>query len=254
MSKCDLKGCGILLTRAAHQAENLARMIGDCDGRAVLLPAIEIWPAQDPQAATALLQDKWHWIIFVSPNAVRFASKLLPASAWQGEGIGAVGATTAQLLQQSGITVDLLPTQGYDSEGLLSLPELSQLSGKRVLIVRGEGGRPLLGESLEARGAKVRYAEVYRRARPSTPVDSLLRCWDKEVQLVTATSNEVLNNLVAMLGDRGWPLLSKTPLIVISERMLEAAERLGFNSIIRAPGADDQSLIVAICGWVENYY
>jgi uroporphyrinogen-III synthase len=252
MSECDLKGAGILVTRAAHQAESLARLVEAHHGRAVRLPAIEIEPGRDSELAQKRLQASWDWMIFVSPNAVRYALKLQPRESWKSRGVGAVGASTARWLQQAGQRVDLLPSQGYDSEGLLSLPELARLRDKRILIVRGEGGRALLGNTLEARGAKVRYAEVYRRVKPDTPVTPLLRRWRREIQLVTVTSNEVLNNLVAMLGEQGWIELSQTPLMVISDRMLHEAQRLGFNSIIQASGADDQSLLRAICGWAKK--
>ena len=252
MGSCDLKGSGILVTRASHQSEGLARLIEAHQGRAVLLPAIEIWPAEDAASVQRLLQQPFDWVIFVSPNAVRYAQGLVPVAEWRGSGFGAVGATTAQLLNEVGIPVDLVPSQGYDSEGLLSLPQLNDIEQQHILIVRGEGGRALLGDTLEARGGKVRYAEVYRRVKPSTPVDRLLERWGEEVQLVTVTSKEVLNNLVTMLGDRGWGLLSSTPLLVISERMEKEAERLGFREIFRAKGADDLSLMAAICEWSEG--
>ena len=254
MGECNLKGCGILVTRAAHQSQGLVGMIRDCHGCAIELPGIEIWPAQNSDDAKELMQQSWDWVIFVSPNAVRFALKLLPISEWRYQGIGAVGATTGRLLREAGFRVDLIPSQGYDSEGLLSLPELSQLRDQQILIIRGEGGRALLGDTLEARGGKVRYAEVYQRVKPETPVDTLLDRWSEEIHLVTATSKEVLNNLVGMFGISGSELLTQTPLVVISERMVQEAERLGFREILRAKGADDRSLMTAICSWTEKNF
>lgn len=252
MADCDLRGCGILVTRAAHQSEPLVRMIEACEGRALRLPAIEILPCRNPAQAQQLFASKWDWIIFVSPNAVRFGLKLLAEHAATDAGIGAVGASTARQLQQAGISVDLIPDRGYDSEGLLSLAELKQVDGQKILIVRGEGGRALLGDTLQARGAKVRYAEVYRRVRPDPDPDAeaLLAGWHENVQLVTTTSREILQNLVEIVGEAGWPKLSQTPLVVISERMEQEAQRLGFTTIIRASGADDRSLMQAICRWV----
>ncbi|MEW8239871.1 MAG: uroporphyrinogen-III synthase [Candidatus Thiodiazotropha taylori] len=251
MADCDLRGCGILVTRAAHQSEPLVRMIEACEGRALRLPAIEILPCRNPAQAQQLFASKWDWIIFVSPNAVGFGLKLLAGHAPTDAGIGAVGASTARQLQQAGISVDLIPDRGYDSEGLLSLAELKQVDSQKILIVRGEGGRALLGDTLQARGAKVRYAEVYRRVRPDPDTEALLAGWGENVQLVTTTSREILQNLVQIVGEAGWSKLSQTPLVVISERMEQEAQRLGFSTIIRASGADDRSLMQAICRWVE---
>ncbi len=115
----------------------------------------------------AILQEPADLYVFISPNAVTFAGRLLEGhSLPDGARLAAVGSGTAQALQQAGFKVDLLPDARFDSEGLLALPELSRLAGRRVVIVRGEGGRPLLGDELRARGADVVYAEVYRRSRP----------------------------------------------------------------------------------------
>ncbi len=49
--------------------------------------------------------------------------------------------------------------------------------------------------------------------------------------------NEILVNLVEMLGQAGWPQLRQTPLLVISERMREQAHEIGFENILLAQNA-----------------
>lgn len=249
MTACDLGGRGVLVTRAAHQSAGLCRLIDAHGGRAVAFPAVEIAPPADSGTATGLLRQAWDIAIFISPNAVTFAGRLLGAERLSVARLGAVGQATAEALALAGYPVDLVPEGRYDSEGLLALPALQRMEGRSVLIVRGEGGRPLLGDSLRARGAKVGYAEVYRRIRPEADSASLIGRWSTQIDLVTVTSGELLDNLVGMLGEAGWPLLRRTPLLVISERMREAAERRGFDCVLQAAGADDAALMDAICGW-----
>jgi len=247
---CELDGKGVLVTRAAHQASGLTGLIEANGGRAIPFPALAIGPSPDRAAALDLLCQSWDLTIFISPNAVRHAAELLAGAKLRTQHIAAVGKATAQCLRDVGWPADLVPAGSFDSEGLLALPELKQMRDRQVLIVRGEGGRPLLGDSLGARGAKVGYAEVYRRLRPATDPAPLLDRWHSDVDIVTATSAEVLDNLVAMLGAPGWPLLRETPLLVISERMAARATELGFAQIVLASGADDSAVLDALCGWV----
>ena len=69
----------------------------------------------------------------------------------------AVGESTAAALSQAGAAAVLWPVDGASSEALLALPELDETAvvGATILIVRGEGGRQLLGDTLSKRGARV---------------------------------------------------------------------------------------------------
>lgn len=248
MLDCDLRGAGVLITRPSHQATGLSALIESHHGVAVVFPALEILSPRDIHQPLTVLQQAKGIMIFVSPNAVSFAFKILGDRPLpQGLMLAAVGKGTANALAAAGYRVDLLPTQQYDSEGLLALPALQQVSGQQIVIVRGEGGRPLLGDGLRERGAQVVYAEVYRRACPEVDPTSLLNRWRREIKVVVATSNEVLINLQRMLGQSGWPLLQQTPLLVISERMRERAEALGFVSILLAENAGDQAILKCLC-------
>ena len=244
---CHLNGAGVLVTRPAHQAEALCALIEARGGRAIRFPALEIREPRDPAAAETLLRaaDTFDVLLFVSANAVECAVPRLPTR--PRGAIGAVGEATAHALQAHGLEATILPAGRSDSEGLLSAPALEHVRGRRVLIVRGEGGRPLLGDELTARGAEVRYAEVYRRALPALDAGPLVARWQDEVQVVLVTSREVLDNLVALLGAAGLERLRETPLVVVSERLATHARTLGIGRVYVAAGASDGALVRAAC-------
>jgi uroporphyrinogen-III synthase len=159
----------VLVTRPQHQSAPLASLIESQGGIAIRFPAIEILAPRDPDAARALMGglDDFALVIFISPNAVREGLALAKRRPRRAR-VAAVGEGSAVALERAGFEHVLRPAEGASSEALLALPELDRdtLAGSRVLIVRGEGGRGLLGCTLSQRGARVTYAEVYRRARP----------------------------------------------------------------------------------------
>jgi len=171
-------------------------------------------------------------VIFVSPSAVRAAGELprgLPAAA--------VGAGTARELEKAGVRRIVVPASGADSEALLAARQLQRLRGKRVLIVRGAGGRALLGDTLAARGATLEYAECYRRRRPDIDPAPILSAWkDGRLDAVTASSAEVLDNLIALLGAE---LVARVPLFVPHARIADHARGRGVQEIVVAGSADD---------------
>jgi len=246
---CDLQGAGVLVTRPAHQAEGLCQLIESHGGRAIRLPALNIEgplaPARSQQQLAAVTGRDL--LLFISPNAVHWCLRLLaPEGLPKAVELAAVGRSTAAALEGAGYPVTLVPTAGYDSEALLAMPALQRVQGRRILIVRGDGGRPLLGDSLRQRGAEVSYAEVYRRVRPSLDVAPLLAQWDG-IDLVTATSNQILDNLLRLFGEAGREALLGTPLLVISERMQRYARHCGWSLVSVAKGVSEQALLDAIC-------
>ena len=244
---CDLSGCGILVTRASHQADPLCHLIAAHGGHVIRFPVLEIQPLR-PAAITESVSHA-DIIIFISPNAVSCGlTALNDPSLLRNKKIAAVGKASANLLEAEGVHVDIMPQGGADSEALLAHPALQQIEGRRVVIFRGVGGRPLLGDTLLQRGANLYYAQVYQRCCPLSDSSQLLKQWHK-IQIVTSTSIDMLNNLVTLLGDAGLPLLQERPLLVISARMQQHAEALGFQQIVLADGASDQAILAALCAW-----
>lgn len=255
---CDLGGAGVLVTRPAHQAEPLCRLIEAHGGRTVRFPAIEIREPCAPAETRAMLAalDTYDLLVFVSANAVSRTLAMLPPGIRPKGGaqrLVAVGEATARALRECGLAVGVVPESGrYDSEGLLALPALQDMAGRRVLILRGESGRELLAAELRHRGAEVDYAEVYRRALPEVDPGPLLGAWDREVQLVLATSVDILRNLDCLVGAAGLDRLRSTPLVVASERIAQAAQARAYRRILLADGAGDAELVAALCRWVAR--
>jgi uroporphyrinogen-III synthase len=118
----DLKQARILVTRPAHQSENLCELIRANNGISIRLPTLEIVPLGlniDEIKQTLTHAD---WFIFTSTNAVRcYCSQLDDAKMHdlKTKSCLAIGKATAQTLKAVGLNVDLMPLHGYNSEELL---------------------------------------------------------------------------------------------------------------------------------------
>jgi uroporphyrinogen-III synthase len=201
MPKTELNGLTILVTRPAHQAEPLCRLIESAGGQPLRLPALTI---HDNSADPALCR-------------------------------------------RLGRDPDLVPQGSFDSESLLALEPLQHVSGKRIVIFRGNGGRELLADTLRQRGARVDYAEVYRRGPPPPPADTE---WLQKTDIITLTSSEALHNLVTMTPATARDALYDKPLVVISERSAQLARQLGFRqSVLLTPRACDEAIIATLMQW-----
>jgi uroporphyrinogen-III synthase len=254
MSVKPLRGLRILVTRPAHQAAHLCELIRAAGGEPVPLPMLVIEPPRDLAAARALIMrlDEFDLAVFVSANAVERGLALIREHGPLPPHIkvATVGERTAAALVQAGVPVHITAPPPFNSEALLTCPELDAVAGRRILIFRGEGGRERLAETLRQRGADVRYAEVYRRAAPQADLAGVVD-HAGEIAVVVVTSRDGLLNLMGLAeaaGRRDW-LLSRR-LAVISERVAQQAAALGFSKpVLVAPQASDPGLVAAIAAW-----
>lgn len=251
-----LAGRSIVVTRPAHQAQSLARLIEDAGGRPILFPAIEIRDVEDLGAFTRLI-DRLHeydFAIFISPNSIERAMKLISARRQLPPGlkIATIGGGGVRALEAHGVTGVIAPQDRYDSEGLLDLPAFAVVSFKRVVIFRGAGGREHLSEALRERGALVEYAECYRRARPDLDPAQLIKGWARnEIDAVTVTSSEGLCNLFEMVSTAGREPLQRTPLFVPHPRIAEAARGLEVRTVI-VTGPGDSGLLTGLTDYFRK--
>ena len=163
-----------------------------------------------------------------------------------------MGAATAQILDQflqpHGLQA-CCPSLGDDSEALLALPELDQalcVAKPRVLLMRGEGGRELIAETLRARGAVVDYLELYRRLCPQYPSGTLPQLVAAQrLNALLVSSAQGLENLL-QLAASAWAELARLPLLVPSPRVAELARAAGARQVIDCRGASAAAVLAAL--------
>jgi uroporphyrinogen-III synthase len=242
----DLKQVRILVTRPVHQAQNLCDLISKNNGVPICFPTIEIVPLILDKSEIEQTLTHTDWFIFTSANAVScYCSQLDDAkmSRLKKKFCLAIGSATAKALINGGLNVDLMPTDGYNSEALLAIAELQNVSNKAIVIIRGKNGRETLAETLKNRGANVDYQNVYQREMPPCDSTEILK---QKLAFITITSGEAIQNLVTMLPEMQHDLLKKIPLIVVSERIQTIAKNLGFETVILAKMPSDDAILKTI--------
>ncbi|AXS80946.1 uroporphyrinogen-III synthase [Dechloromonas sp. HYN0024] len=240
-----LAGKTIVVTRPQAQAAPLAEAIAKVGGTALIFPLLEISPAADsaPLVEAAARLEDYALAVFISPNAVEHALPVLLADkAWPASLIpAAVGQGTVKTLAAHGVMDCIAPTERFDSEALLALPELSaeRVGGRRIAIFRGDGGRELLAETLRQRGATVDCITAYQRSGPSTGATPLMAAWRAgRLDALAVSSSEGLRYLVDLLDAEGRALLHNTPVFVPHARIAENALALGLSNILLTEAAD----------------
>lgn len=255
-----LAGYAVLVTRPEEQAAGLIAEIERHGGQAVFAPMIAIEAKRNDAASTAVVDRlrEFHSVIFISKNAVDFGIKLIRSRKQSLVGIAvyAVGVGTGGRLRELGVADVHTPRGEFSSEGLLKMPGLSahQIDGKDVLIIRGAGGREQLGQSLQARGARVDYCEVYERRVPQTRLSEVLHASKISApDIAVITSPEALANLAEKIDQEGLDVLYDVPLLVAGSRTALEVERLGFTMepvVVETPG--DQCIIESLIRWVAD--
>nr|WP_298110453.1 uroporphyrinogen-III synthase [uncultured Pseudomonas sp.] len=244
----------LLLTRPAEESRVLAEALAEQGIYSASMPllAIEALAETPEQRATFLELDRYCAVIAVSKPAARQGLELLdrywPQPLTEQPWFS-VGAATAEILQAYGLTVHH-PRDADDSEALLALPMLQQIlaavSTPRVLILRGEGGREWLAESLRAQGVQVDYLELYRRQLPHYPAGALpARVRAERLNGLAVSSGQGLTHLLQLAGSE-WPTLARLPLFVPSPRVAELAREAGAENVVDCHGASAAALLAAL--------
>lgn len=241
-----LAGRSIVVTRPAGQADGLCAALEALGAEPLCFPLLTIAPVADPAPLQAMARHlgEFSLAFFVSPNAVRFAlDAMLPVAPWPaGLKVATVGKGSEAALAERGFTGVIAPSIGFDSESVLALPafQVDAVNGRRVLVLRGDGGRDLLGDTLTARGARVEYLTCYHRGGPADdPAPLVERARAGRLDALTLTSSEGVAHLLALPGA---DVLKAVPVFVPHPRIAAAAEEGGFARVVLT-GPGDRGLI-----------
>jgi uroporphyrinogen-III synthase len=182
-------------------------------------------------------------VIATSPAAVRAAATLAPLRARRGQRWLAVGSATAAALRRAGIADPQSPER-MDSDGLLALPALQQVDGRKIGLLTAPGGRDRIAPILTGRGAQVRRADIYAR-EPVTPAATALARLRalRAPLLLPVSSGEALATALAALPVELAARLRGARVLAASERLAAMARAAGCTDVRIAAGPRPRQLL-----------
>ncbi|MEW6347179.1 MAG: fused uroporphyrinogen-III synthase HemD/membrane protein HemX [Pseudomonadota bacterium] len=263
----------VVITRPAGQAAPLATQLAAAGIATLEFPLIDIAPAEDPGPLRSALGalERYALVVFVSPNAIDHAFGQF-GSIWpHALPVGVVGPGSVAALARHGVDVPayrvISPSTGvddesarFDSEGLFAAIDASldvaSLAGKRVLIVRGDGGREWLADRLREAGVEVEAVAAYRRLVPEPSIGAWTRVHELlagEPHAWLVTSSEAVRNLDELarehLNADEIAQLKHATLVAPHPRIAQTARGLGFDSITVSGAGDERiahTLLLAV--------
>ncbi|MDF2155916.1 uroporphyrinogen-III synthase [Vibrio sp. CAU 1672] len=238
----------VLVTRPGEQGQQLCSQLHAHGIPALHQPLIDIVADLTDSHLVPLLA-RAHIVIAVSQHAVQCAEQILAnhQQSWPPQVIYlAVGQKTAHYLSKY-TQQNVHYPQISDSEHLLQLGPLQDISGKDIVILRGHGGRELIKQTLASRGAQVHYSETYQREFiPFDPVSCVSSWKQHQIDQIIVTSGEQLDYLCRQLSPTQLTWLTQQELLIPSQRIADMAVQRGFTRVRCTGGASNQHILAAL--------
>jgi uroporphyrinogen III methyltransferase/synthase len=251
-----LFGQRVLVTRPAHQAEQMVRKLEHLGAVVSRMPVVEIREPGDygpvDRALTQLRAGAWDWLVFTSANGVRGLLQRLDAIGLDlrilgGVKLAAIGPATADSLREFHLRADVVPATTFSSEGLIEALA-PHVSGQRVLLARANRGRELLHTGL-ARVASVEQVAVYDQVDVTEPDPAVLDALRRgEIRYVALSSPSIARGVLGGFDEtiRGRVERGEIRLVAISPVTGDAVRELGFPVAAEATTFTEDGLIGAL--------
>ncbi|MGH2537619.1 MAG: hydroxymethylbilane synthase [Candidatus Promineifilaceae bacterium] len=249
-----LAGRRIVVTRAAHQAQELADQLAALGATPIVIPATCLRPPADPAPADRALQRlaEYDWIIFTSANAVAFfwqqlRERGLEAAALAGTRLAAVGPATAAALRERSLAPAFVPDEHI---GTAVAAGLGNVAGRRILLPRAAQANRDLPAMLVTTGAVVDDVAVYQvEPAPMSAADlaPLAVGADAGLDAITFASGTAARAFAAALRQHGLAsILEQTLIACIGPTTAAAVRELGLPLGLAAAEHTSAALVQAL--------
>lgn len=248
-----LFGKKVVVTRTRKKAGVLSESLRRLGADVWELPVIKQEPPKDLESFGRLVADAhaYDWIIFTSPNGVDAFFEMFyriyeDAREIGGVRITAIGPATSARVREFRLKVDLQPKE-YVAEAVVEeLEKEGSVDNLRILLVRPEVARDVIGKRLTQLGAIVDEAVAYRTVPEDPELAAMERFRTDGPDLVTFTSSSTVENFAALK----LPIPKGVKMASIGPVTSKTMRDLGLRVDIEADEHDIKGLVQA----VQRYY
>lgn len=255
----SLSGKKIVVTRAEHQAAELAGLLLDRGALPLAYPCIQIVPPVDVKplhhALIGLAQDKFDGLVLTSVNTVDALRRQLSivgldTGIFSRLKVVCIGPATAEAARTAlDVEIHLIPEE-YVAESLIAASPFQR--GERVLLPRAETARPILADGLQNTGVDLTMVTAYRTLPDFGGVDLPDHIRKHAVDAITLSSSSTAQYFVQRFVSEGGTLndLRAVRIACIGPITAETAVRIGLQVDIIA----SQYTMVGLVTALEDYY
>jgi uroporphyrinogen-III synthase len=246
-----LRERSVLVTRPAHQADELADLLEAAGARVLRIPLIEILPPERWDACDEAIANisRYDAIALTSANAAssflsRAAERGRINAAWDAIPVYVVGSKTGRAVEKYGLRCIAAP-DADDAAGLADYLVKQHGGGTRFLFPKGNLTRTTLIDALTNAGLAIDAVDVYRTVAAETlsPLDSALFHGERPVDVVTLFSPSGVD---AFFDAAGVDMHGDCVFAAIGQTTAEAARRRGAALVIVADAPTSEALVGAI--------
>ena len=137
----------ILITRQLEQSEKFSDILNKENIKNFIFPVIEIKKIKLRAIDLENIKNS-DFIIFTSQNSVISLIQELDIKSLCGKKIAAIGESTKKNLNDLGVHVDICPKSNFTSESLFEEIRSNNIVNKKIIIIKGAGGRDYLHKKL----------------------------------------------------------------------------------------------------------
>ncbi len=240
-----LTGKRIVITRARHQARELADLLREHGAIPILYPCIAIIPPNDlaPLDEELARLSSYDWMLITSTNTVDIIHQRLSERGLSPDfgaiKIGAIGNTSANAVKTVfGRDVTFIPSRGTAHHLATELP---MLAGETIFLPQSAIANPILADTLMERGGVVTAIGAYQTIADTGGDDLPALLAQNQIDAITFTSTSTVTNFVSKLG-----YVPDATVACIGDVSAQTAREVGFTRVLVADTADLEGLVAVL--------